>query len=57
MSFLDRFLSHLVLVVRKLERNPEATSPERGTEVLKAYAYYLMNTNRAEQVSGIKELF
>ncbi len=45
-----RFLCHIVLVVRKLERNPEVTSSEKGTRVLTAYASYLMQTDRAQQV-------
>ncbi len=45
-----RFLCHIVLVLRKLERSPEVTSSEKGTRVLTAYASYLMQTDRAQQV-------
>ncbi len=50
-AFLCRFLCHIVLVLRKLETRPDITSDDKGTSVLRAYASYLMQTNRAQQVS------
>lgn len=49
---LLRFLAHIVLVLRKLDTSrPDVASEDKGTQVLKVYASYLMITNRVQQVA------